>query len=410
MNLYKLFINLLSVPVTIYIAWIAIRNKDFRFLLQRLGFNYKNTQASTLWIHAASVGEVNAAKPFINRLSGNNNIILTTNTPSSAIRASTTLNDKMTHVYCPVDWQWAVGKFISTYKPSRLIIIETELWPNMFSQCRKKSVPVTIINGRLSEKTLNAANWVKKRYRECLEYVNAVLSRSDEDSNRFTALGSNPSTTKTVGNIKYYNQADNNNVHAFKSERPYVLAASTRDGEEKIIVNAWKNSQQTGHLLVIIPRHPQRLNEILEQLKQWNLNISIRSNNDTITYDTDIYIADTFGELLAFIKGAVFVIMGGSFVNKGGQNILEVAQANKLVLFGPHMDNFKDEAELFVSQQAGIQLKAADALPMAIDEFIGNNTLVQYYENNAKNLISEQQSILENYLQELKVIYPDLEC
>lgn len=406
MNYYRILINLLSLPVIFYILWVSIRNNDLRFLLQRLGFKYAHAQSYSIWVHAASVGEVNAATPLIQKLSTQKSIILTTNTPSSARQAAKILNENITHVYCPVDWKWAIHKFIKQFQPCDLYIIETELWPNLFSACHSHNIPITIINGRLSERTLKASNWLKKEYRKCLSITQAVLTRSEEDTQRFIALGASASIVKTIGNIKFYQQENIKNIAAFKSSKPYVLAASTRDEEEALIVTAWQaaisKTEDDCKLLVIVPRHPHRLTTIVSQLKPFNLNIAIRSKNEDISDDTDIYIADTFGELTSFIKGAEFVIMGGSFVNKGGQNILEVAHAGKMVVFGPYMDNFKDEAQLFVKKKAGIQLKSVNALSVKIHSLLIQPKIIEELQQNAEQLIEQQQTILPNYISELQ--------
>ncbi len=411
MNRYKLLIILLSVPVIIYITWTAIRNRNLRFFLQRSGFAYNNRSVTTkknIWLHAASVGELNAASPLIKKLCENNNIILTTNTPSSALLAEKLFNSKVVHNYCPVDWQWAIHRFINKTRPQLLLIIETELWPNLFTVCHKKDISITIINGRLSERTTHASDWMKKRYAECLQSVKMVFARSKEDAQRFIELGADNTKVKTTGNIKYYQQHSNKTVSPFKLDRHYVLAASTRDNEEKILVQAWLASDHASRLIVIVPRHPHRLNEIISQLKEFNLNIAIRSKDETITDKTDIYIADTFGELLSFISGADFVIMGGSFVNKGGQNILEVAQLGKTVIFGPYMHNFSEEARLFTEQNAGIQCENGASLEKALCRLFKAPEKIEQYQKNAVALVAQQQCVFNNYLNELENIYPGL--
>ncbi len=411
MNFYRILLGFLSIPVIFYITWCSIRNKDSQFFLQRLAIQFsapKKNHKDSIWIHAASVGEVNAATPLIHKLATHNHIILTTNTPSSAIHAAKIVSEQVTHFYCPIDWQWAVKKFITGFQPRYLLIIETELWPNLFSVAKALNLPITIINGRISERTLHAATWIKKRYHDCLNITHCVLTRSEEDSQRFITLGAAPSKVKTIGNIKFYSQYNLDNTPSFKTLKPYVLAASTRDKEEALIVSAWEKSESNNQLLIIVPRHPKRLADIISQLKPYHLNIAIRSRNETITPEIDIYIADTFGELMTFIKGATFVIMGGSFVNKGGQNILEVAHANKTVVFGPFMANFREEAQLFIEQHAGIQLDNIQSLPATINKLLSQPELNLKYQNKAKQLIAQQQNILDTYLLELSQLYPNI--
>jgi len=415
MNRYRLLLVLLSIPVVIHAAWLALRNKDFKYFSQRLGLMFtplKNKRVVSIWIHAASVGEVNAAVPLIHKLAQNNSVILTTNTPSSAVHANNILSTEVTHFYCPVDWQWAIRKFILQLRPQCLFIIETELWPNLFSVCHAMNLPITIVNGRLSKRTLHTSPWIKKRYQASLQTTKAILTRSAEDTQRFIKLGAPASIVKTIGNIKFYQLDSQKDIATFKTVKPYVLAASTRDDEEILIVDAWQEAinkiEASSHLLIIVPRHPRRLNTIIKQLEKFNLNIAIRSRNETIAENTDLYIADTFGELVTFIKGAEFVIMGGSFVNKGGQNILEVAHAQKTVVFGPYMTNFQDEALLFVNNKAGIQLENAKALPETIYSLLTQPAMLEELQHNAVQLMLQQQTVLDKYLSELQKIYPEL--
>jgi len=414
MNLYKFLISFLSLPITIYLAVTAIRHNDMCFFIQRMGLKYPeitNNKDKLIWFHAASVGEVNAARPLLKRLSKNHSIILTTNTPSSAKHAIATLSSYARHIYCPIDWQRSVNKFIRKAKPEYLFIIETELWPNLFSACHQASIPVTIINGRISSKTLNTRNWIKKRYLECFKTTKKIMSRNDKDMQRFITLGADQSIVTSVGNIKFYMDYDFNRIHKFKTSKPYVLAASTRNHEEKLLVSAWLKShaaKRQDYLLVIAPRHPHRLKSIIDDLQQFKLNIAIRSKDQSITSDTDVYIADTFGELVSFIKGSEFVLMGGSFVEKGGQNIMEVAHAKKAVVFGASMYNFEDEAQLFLNTKAGLQVNYITNLPDIIDELLFEPDKTKEYQKNALKLIQAQKHVYENYLHEIEKLFPEI--
>ena len=195
-----------------------------------------------------------------------------------------------------------------------------------------------------------------------------------------------------LGNIKFANTTLQE-ASAIDLKRKYVLAASTREEEESLIVSAWLKSTYNDRLLVIVPRHPERLTEILSQLKTFNLEIAVRSKNELPSSTTDIYIADTFGELKQFIAGAEFVLMGGSFVPKGGHNILEVAQLGKAVIFGPDMSNFEFEAALFLQRTAGVQCNL-DELPAIFNQLIKDSS---EFEKNSINLIKENQDIVNKY-------------
>jgi len=356
------------------------------------------------------VGEVNAVLPLIKLMLEKNpalSIQLTTTTPSGQITARTKMPAAVNCSYLPLDWWRAVTHFLHCIKPACALIVETEIWPNLYEACFQAGVPLTVINGRLSSRTLNTRPWIRTLYCKAMENTHAVLARSEEDAAGFTSLSVSEERIKVIGNIKYSSTSDRT-VTPVEFGRPYVLAASTREGEEKYIARQWLKQEKNNHLLVIVPRHPTRLNEILRDLSSLTSDIAIRSKNEAITEETEIYIADTFGELPAFIAGSTFVIMGGAFAEKGGQNILEVAQQGKAVIFGKHMDNFRDEAELFLQQRAGVCIESEDELGQLIQEWLADKEKPRQLGENGLALSRKNSEIAQRYLQEIAALYPKL--
>lgn len=402
---YKLLLLILFFPLAIYTLWQSLRAFNFNYFLQRLSLFYKAvTHKNGIWIHAASVGEVNAVIPLLLKIHAehpNTAITITTNTITSASVVKKQLPSTIQHFYFPLDYRWTVKRIINKITPKTIFIVETELWPNLYTELNKQNIPLTIINGRVSEKTLHAKNWLKEIYAEILPLVTKVYARSETDQSRFISLGLPESKTKVLGNIKF-SSPESEKIEAINLDRNYVLAASTRDDEEQLIVNAWIKSNHGNHLLVIVPRHPHRLVEILKQLKPYNLNIAVRSKKDTVSENTDVYIADTIGELKQFIAGSEFVLMGGSFVQKGGHNILEVAQLGKAVIFGPDMRSFEDEAELFLQHKAGIQCNL-NQLTGVFNRLVEDNKYKQDFEKNALALIDSYKNIVDNYYNIIKL-------
>ena len=347
-----------------------------------------------IWIHAASVGEVNAVIPLLKKLQNEYPDIpltITTNTITSASVVEKQLPKTIQHYYFPLDYHYAVKRIIKKIKPKAIFIVETEFWPNLYLELKKNNISLNIINGRISEKTLHTKKWLKNIYRQVLPLVSNVFSRSELDQSRFIELGCPEHKIKVLGNIKF-SALTSEEIVPTTLERPYVLAASTRDDEEQLIVDAWLKSNHADHLLVIVPRHPHRLPDIVKKLSSFNLNIAIRSKNERISADTHIYIADTIGELKQFISGSKFVLMGGSFVTKGGHNILEVAQLGKAVLFGPDMSNFMDEASIFIQYKAGIQCNLSE-LTSTFNKLLSDNKLTTEIEKNAQSLILKNDNI-----------------
>lgn len=396
---YKLLLFILFVPLAVYTLWQSLRAFEFRYFLQRLAIYFGGqVKENGLWIHTASVGEVNAVIPLVLKIAEKNPalpITLTSNTITSASVIKKQLANKVQHYYFPLDYSWAIKRLLKKIKPKTIFIVETEFWPNFYTQAHRKNIPLIIINGRISEKTLHAKNWLKNIYALILPLVTKVLARSETDQARFIELGLPENKVEVLGNIKF-SDLSTEKIKPISLERKYVLAASTRDDEEQLIVDAWIKSKNDNHLLVIVPRHPNRLPEILKQLKTYDLNISVRSKNDNISANTNIYIADTIGELKKFIAGSEFVLMGGSFVQKGGHNILEVAQLGKAVIFGQDMRSFEAEAELFLKHETGIQC-SLNELPETFNQLISDIEYKKQLEKNTKTLMELNKNIMYSY-------------
>ncbi len=407
---YSRLLFALTLPAVIYTGWMAWRFKDKQYLLQRLGLSFKYQTGQPVWIHAASVGEVNAILPLIKLMLIKNpalSICLTTTTPSGQVTARAKMPAAVNCNYLPLDWWQAVTHFLHRIKPACALIVETEIWPNLYEACFQAGVPLTVINGRLSSRTLNTRVWIRSLYCKAMENTYAVLARSGDDAAGFAALSVDKERIKVIGNIKF-SATTEKPVSPISLERPYVLAASTRETEEIYIARQWLKRNKNDHLLVIVPRHPTRLNDILRDLASLASPIAVRSKNEAITAETKIYIADTFGELPAFIAGSDFVIMGGAFAEKGGQNILEVAQQGKAVIFGPYMNNFRDEAKLFLQQQAGVCVKHEDELGKLIQEWLDDKEKPRQFGKNALMLSHENKEVAQHYLQEIAALYPKL--
>ena len=301
----------------------------------------------------------------------------------------------------PVDWHWLTYAYLTRVNPKCSLIMETELWPNYYEYFYYKGITNIIVNARLSERTTKAPKFVQVWITHACQFVSYILARSEEDAELYIALGAQPEYVKVIGNIKYAVKPPQD-ITSTNLSHPYVLFASSRNGEEKLIVNTWLSLREPKPLLVIVPRHIQRLDDILSNLKGMSNKIAIRSRQESVTEATEIYIADTFGELTSFIHGSQFVIMGGSFMPFGGQNIIEVGQAGKAVIFGPHMENFKMEAEQFVQADAAIQASNLDVLSTTVVDLLNKPERVKQLGENGKGLVNQHEHIVEDYLSEIE--------
>jgi len=341
---YRL-LTILFLPVILgHILWLSLKNRSGRYFLQRLGFNYAGLPLSSLWFHCASVGEVNTLMPLLKNIHQQRpeiKIIITTNTITGGKIVRQQQLDYLYHSYLPFDWSFTVNRFIQTVKPLSLQVMETEIWPNLFSACKRSGISINIINARLSSKTTSAKPWIKAILQNSLANVNAIYARTEQDAEAYLQLGAESDKVTTVGNLKLSTalpcgtDSANDRDH-FLIDREYVLVASTHKNEEANISKIWKSLDRE-ELLIIAPRHPERMPSILKQLDIKD--IAIRSKNDSITSMTQLFILDTVGELKNYFANAKLVIMGGSFETIGGHNILEPAAFNRAIITGPYMEN-----------------------------------------------------------------------
>lgn len=407
---YRRLLNVLAPLILIFNAWQAARAGESRLFLQRLGLKLPHHDEQPLWLHAASVGELIAAQPLIVSLRErlpHIPIVVTTITHTGAQLAKQRLPIDVQHVYLPVDWPGATVRFLRAINPRAALIMETELWPNLFSNVAQRNIPLIIVNGRLSNRSRNTANWIKRLYAVALNNVTAILARSTDDADAYIQLGASSNKVQTLGNIKLAS-GSNTKVVAINLDRSYVLAASTHSNEEQQIAQLWQQmgSKTQKRLLVIAPRHPQRREEILKQLDDQftKQQIAVRSRDDAISADTQIYLADTLGELESFMAGADCVFMGGSLIPHGGQNILEPARLGRPIVFGPHMHNFAEETELLLQADGAKQVTDTQALSDVLSSWLAQPQTATEFGQKAAHVLSKQSSVLDDYLQTITAL------
>lgn len=365
-----------------------------RFMQQRLGFGYPGCQQAPIWFHAASLGEVNAIAPLLQSIKQADpgaTILITTTTPSGAAAASKL--GGIIHAYLPIDLPWAVYHFLKQYQPKRCVIVETELWPNLFVLAKRAGCAPTIINGRLSDQTLNQ-QWLYPLFGLCLQQCKMIYTRSSKDNHHFQQLGADKAQLLTVGNIKFAGELHAATNYEKYIDQPYMLAASTHEDEEWQLCHSLA---ATGKLLVIIPRHPERREQILRSISRLPLNIALRSHGDAVTQNTQVYIADTIGEMMGFMAHAEFVFMGGSLIPHGGQNMLEAARLGKAIICGPHTHNFIDEVAALKDVEAMLEVQDADTLRTTVNELLGQPEQLKVMGDKARELMQNNGGIAKQY-------------
>lgn len=336
--------------------YLAAKNQDWRYFFQRLGFAYpQRSSGSIAWIHCASVGEVKTITPLLLRFADQFpqlHFVVTTHTHTGAEIVSQLNKQRFTHVYCPLDYRYASRRFLRACAPKAAIFMETEIWPNLILMLANQGIPLSIINGRVSHKTLKAPSFVLRNYQRALATVTDIFAQSDEDRERFIALGAKTQNLKTASNLKYANASNPPKTHNNPLSSPFVLCASTHEDEEIQIAKAWIKNRIIEHQLVIAPRHPNRIKEICRQFDQAAIRHTLHSQASDQSEIEDVYLIDQIGVLEPFFQHAELVFVGGSLVAKGGHNILEPARYAKCILSGPHYGNFADITRRFADQRA----------------------------------------------------------
>ena len=402
---YNLFLYLLTPYLILKVIFNAIRrNSGITFILQRLGLMRPKLNKETIWIHASSIGETKIALSIHSKLTlvyPEALFFITTTTSSS--RSLITESEKLKHYYLPLDWKMTIKRFIALIKPKICIIVETEIWPNLINICKNNKIPITIVNGRLSNKTLKANKLIKDIYKLALPKINLIMCKSELEKENFINLGGSNLSIEVTGNIKFsqYNTiASKDNI----INKKYVLAVSTQPDEERQIIVEWLKTHEKKALLVIAPRHPERLGDILSDLPLDRVEIAIRSKNERIRNSTQIYIADTIGEIENLIEHCEFVFVGGSLVDHGGHNFLEAASYGKTIIVGPYMYNFIAETEEFLQKNAMIMVKNSNSLKHVFERLMKSKQRRELFGVNAKKIMESKKDIINNYCKSIQAL------
>jgi len=406
----------ISLPIAILKLIAKERKSPLRKtkLKNQLGFVTK-TSGKVIWVHCVSVGEFNAARPLIDQLLDSfpeHELSITTTTITGAEAVKSHYKDRVIHYFFPLDLPFIVGPFINNINPVACILLETEIWPNLINNLNKKAIPVMLINARLSERSLNKyQKFSSKLVQKTINQLILIGSQNNYSSERFLKLGASPNKVVTVGNLKFdSNEKDNPNttqsLQKIVGERYVVVFASTRDGEEKKIIQSYVNlKDKFDALLIIVPRHPQRFDEVFNLIVDSGLKVKRRSDGLTCDESTEILLGDSMGELLSYYSVCDIAFIGGSLIDTGGQNMLEAAAASKPILFGPSTFNFEKIAQLLLEKDAAIQVDDADDLMRTISNLLLDDTEREKLGENAKNLIEKNRGAVDRLM---KLIIPNI--
>ena len=370
-----------------------------------------------VWIHGASVGEVLAAAGLIERLRGLNiRILLTSGTVTSAAIVARRFPPDIIHQYVPYDSPRFVGRFLDHWRPSLALFIESDLWPNLILSSAARRLPMVLINGRMSPRSFPRWRRVSGTISAILDKFDICLAQSTTDAERFTALGSR--NVVTTGNLKLDVPAPPadplklERLIAMTRGRPIILAASTHPGEDEILCEAHRTLSGffPSLLTIIVPRHPDRGPAIARMVAASGLRAGLRSSEDLPTTETDVYVADTLGELGLFYRLAPTVFMGGSLVVHGGQNPIEPIRLGASVVHGPHVFNFSDIYEALDSAGGARRADTREALVKQLGQLLTDEAARDALNAAASRVVDElggalerTMSALEPYLLQLRI-------
>ncbi|MGH8475913.1 MAG: lipid IV(A) 3-deoxy-D-manno-octulosonic acid transferase [Methylococcales bacterium] len=377
-----------------------------RLALYRLPARHQDV----IWFHTVSFGEAEAVFPLIRSLQDRypgipQLVTATTLTGSNRIRA--VLGDSVEHVYLPYDLRGATRRFLHRFKPIFGVVVETEIWPNLYRECDSLGIPLAIINARLSEKSARGYLKLRGLVAATLRPVALIAAQAQDDARRFREIGANPAHIVVTGNLKCDYRAPESMLEKGSilrrdlfGEGPVWIAASTHHGEEEQILDAFERirSKFPDLLLILVPRRPERFGKVALLCRNRGFEVVLRSSKRTCPENGAIFLLDSMGELKQFYATADMAYIGGSLVPSGGHNALEAAALGVPVLFGPHMFNFETIADSLVKSQAAFQVKNASELAAKAVELLENHEYRKKMGQSAKAFVEENRGAMDKIL------------
>lgn len=412
MNVWPVAVYLLVPYALLSLAWRALRYPPYwRHWPERFGFVTVRSDRPVIWVHAVSVGEVRSSAGLIDALAARyprHRIWVTTMTPTGAEQVRRLFADRVTHSYVPFDFPDAVSRFLDRVNPSFAVIAETEFWPNIFAGCRRRGIPLYLVNVRMSQASYSGYRWVGGTVRRMLDSADLICAQSRLDAQRLRNLGVDGHSIRITGNLKF----DVELPHGLLEEgaalrqqiganRPVWIAASTHRGEEALMLDAHESLRQSfpDLLLVLVPRHPERFEAVVRLCRRRGFDYARRSEwAGDLPDDVDVLVGDTMGELQRLYAAADVAFVGGSLVPKGGQNLLEASAVAVPVVFGPHMFHFEEISAMALERGAAMQVNDADDLAEAVGQYLSQSALRQAAGRAAHSLIDDNRGSLARTL------------
>lgn len=352
---YSLILILLTPVILLRLGYRSIANPSYRRRIgERFGFGqilFTTPEQQPVLVHGVSVGEVMAAAPLVEELiSQGKSVLITTMTPTGSDTVKTKFGDKVQHCYLPYDLPWIMSRFLNRAQPELVILMETELWPNLIHASAVQRRPVILANARMSERSSKGYSRFSKLTKQMLSQLTYIAAQSSSDAERLIGLGASPEKVKVTGSLKFnlsiaakIQSRDSFMQSVLDSKRPVVIAASTREGEEEKVLSAFNMAlvEIPNLLLVLVPRHLERFNTAAELIRKQGLGLLRRTDMKLLEPSHQVFLGDSMGEMMSYYRLARIAFVGGSLVDTGCQNVLEPAALGIPVLAGPSQYNFE---------------------------------------------------------------------
>ena len=415
--LYSALLYLLAPFLLLRLFWHGLTLREYwRRIPERFGRVAAVQGGVAVWVHAVSVGEAIAAMPLIKHLVATHpphSVLVTTTTPTGSARVQEALGASVLHSYAPYDLPHAVNRFLQRVRPARVIVMETELWPNLFYALSRRKVPLVIANGRLSPQSFPRYLRLPGFTAGVLAQCSVIAAQSQADADRFLALGAPASRVRVMGNLKFDIELPAALIargrelrERLGAQRPVWVAASTHEGEEQAVLDAHIILRRSfpDAVLILVPRHPQRFDAVARMIERSGLAFVRRSTLEDLaalpdsSLSSPVLLGDSMGELVLFLATADVAFVGGSLVPVGGHNVLEPAALGVPVLFGPHMFNFDPARELLLDCEAARQIGGARDLAPMIESLLKDAALRTRMGLAGKKAVSDNRGALRRLL------------
>ena len=405
-RLYSLLVGLLIPLALLRLLWRSRRAPAYRQRWrERLALEPLPPRPADVWVHAVSVGEVQAALPLLRHLlRGGHSLLVTTTTPTGAARLRELLGDAVQHRYTPFDLPGIMRRFLERVRPRALLVMETEIWPNMLAVCAERGIRSMLINARLSARSAGRYAHAARFSAATVRRFACIAAQGEADARRFVQLGADPARVTVTGSIKFdvkppASITDRAEVlrRAWGNDRPVWVAASTREGEEEQVLAAHVivRAALPSALLVLVPRHPERFDRVAALVRRQGFDLARRSLGEPCRAETAVYLGDSMGELTLFFAAADAAFVGGSLVPTGGHNLLEPVAAGLPVLSGPHTFNFAEIAALLCERGAMLKVADAAALGQVLVRWLGDAAERARIGEQGRRVIAENSGALE---------------